>query len=373
MPVGDPWLVQQGGAFCITNRTQAWPGGQSEFNPPSFKEAFASEFKSAGLPIEGDPENLFDTGNSDATADFAVAGVITEFVQHYCTPNLSPSAQTNQKGSVSMTVDWEVYSRLEKQIVATVHTTGDSTLDEPKPAGLSVMTVDAFTQNVRQLAASPDLRRVLAGAPRGETELVKPDAFDKIQLSGSLAAQARPVDASVSSVLLIRAGSVEGSGALISKDGYVVTAAHVVGDAPKVKVRWSDGVETDADVVRVAKGRDVALLKTDPRGHTPLPMRRDEPDVGDPVFAIGSDLGEKFQSSVTKGVMSADRVQAGYAFIQSDVTVGPGSSGGPLFDGQGRVIGLSVLGVREAGFIPTGINFFVPTRDVIDFLSLDPR
>ena len=102
-------------------------------------------------------------------------------------------------------------------------------------------------------------------------------------------------------------------------------------------------------------------------------MRRDEPDVGDPVFAIGSDLGEKFQSSVTKGVMSADRVQAGYAFIQSDVTVGPGSSGGPLFDGQGRVIGLSVLGVREAGFIPTGINFFVPTRDVIDFLSLDPR
>ena len=182
MPVGDPWLVQQGGAFCITNRTQAWPGGQSEFNPPSFKEAFASEFKSAGLPIEGDPENLFDTGNSDATADFAVAGVITEFVQHYCTPNLSPSAQTNQKGSVSMTVDWEVYSRLEKQIVATVHTTGDSTLDEPKPAGLSVMTVDAFTQNVRQLAASPDLRRVLAAAPRGETELVKPDAFDKIQL-----------------------------------------------------------------------------------------------------------------------------------------------------------------------------------------------
>ena len=102
-------------------------------------------------------------------------------------------------------------------------------------------------------------------------------------------------------MVLIRAGGEEGSGVLISKDGYIITAAHVVGDAPQVKVRWSDGVETDATVIRTVKGRDVALLKTDPHGRTPLALRRDEPAVGDPVFAIGSEYGEKFQSSVARG------------------------------------------------------------------------
>ena len=101
-------------------------------------------------------------------------------------------------------------------------------------------------------------------------------------------------------------------------------------------------------------------------------MRRDEPTIGEPVFAVGSTMGDKFQSSVTKGVMSADRIIDGYAYIQSDVTVGPGASGGPLLDAQGRVIGLTVRGVVNLTS-PTGINLFVPARDTIDFLGLDVK
>jgi S1-C subfamily serine protease len=171
--------------------------------------------------------------------------------------------------------------------------------------------------------------------------------------------------------VLIRAGDAQGTGVLVSRDGYIITAAHVVSSATSVKVRWSDGTEATAEVVRDIKGRDVCLLKVDSKGHAPLPLRRDEPPVGEPVFAVGSLLGEKFQSSVTKGVMSADRVNDGYAYIQSDVTTGPGGSGGPLLDAQGRVVGLTVSGIRPLGLIPTGINMFVPARDVIDFLGLD--
>jgi|SRR5581483_8573961 len=65
-----------------------------------------------------------------------------------------------------------------------------------------------------------------------------------------------------------------GSGDLVSNDGYMVTNAHVVGDEKQVRVRWSDGIETTAEVVRVAKERDVALIKTNPRDRDPLPIKR---------------------------------------------------------------------------------------------------
>jgi S1-C subfamily serine protease len=365
LPVGQAFITQQGGLFCVTTRTVTWPGGQSDFNNPSFKDAFRTQFIAAGLKTEGDPDNLFEASTS--TADYAVAGIVTDMTERYCTPRVNDAAQ---KGEVSFSVDWQLYSRLQKQIIATSHTTGSARLDDAKPGGLQILTADAFTENVKQLAQAPAIRKALAGAARAESELVKPDVQDKIPL---LAANGPPrsVEAAVASVVLIRAGDAQGTGVLVSRDGYIITAAHVVSSATSVKVRWSDGTEATAEVVRDIKGRDVCLLKVDSKGHAPLPLRRDEPPVGEPVFAVGSLLGEKFQSSVTKGVMSADRVNDGYAYIQSDVTTGPGGSGGPLLDAQGRVVGLTVSGIRPLGLIPTGINMFVPARDVIDFLGLD--
>lgn len=365
LPVGAVAIVQQSGMFCAPLRTTTWPGGQTEWNIAIFKDAFRGEFVGAGLKVEGDPDNLFDTNPS--TADFAVAGIVTDLSERFCAPN--PTAP-EQKGQISMAIQWELYSRLQKQIIGTFTTHGQASEADAIAGGLAIMTSNAFRENVRQLAGDAGLRRLLAGAPRAEGDLVKPGAMDPIALVNPAASAVRNVDATVSSVVLVRAGGDEGSAVLVSSDGYLLTAAHVVGDAPTVEVRWSDGIETAAQVVRVSKGRDVALLKTDARNRAPLGLRRDEPTVGEPVFAVGSTMGDKFQSSVTKGVMSADRVIDGYAYIQSDVTVGPGASGGPLLDSQGRVIGVTVKGVVGAG-TPTGINLFVPVRDAVDFLGLD--
>jgi S1-C subfamily serine protease len=365
LAVGQPWDVEQGGMFCAVTRSQVWPGGQVDFPILTLKDPFRAQFLAAGLKTEGDPNNLFET--SPASADYAVAGVIVDMHQRVCRPRTTPAEVNNANGEVSMTIDWQVYSRLQKQVVATVHTVGRAELKDPTPGGVQILMVDAFSENVKQLADAADLRKVLAGAPRAETELVKPAAQPSIDLGVALGGQS--VDEAVKSVVLVRSGAGEGSGVLVSKDGYILTAAHVVGDAPKVTIRWSDGAETAGQVVRVAKGRDVALIKTDDHAHAPLKLRRDEPAIGDSVFAIGALYGQKFQSSVTRGVMSADRVFDGYAFIQSDVTVDPGASGGPLLDSQGRVIGLTVMGFRPAG-VPSGVNLFVPAKDAIDFLSL---
>jgi S1-C subfamily serine protease len=171
---------------------------------------------------------------------------------------------------------------------------------------------------------------------------------------------------------MISAGQVEGSGFLVSSDGLLLTVQHVVGDAKYVKVQWSDGLEGLGEVVRSDKTRDVALVKTDPRGRLPIRIRRDPLQPGDTVFAIGAPLGDRFQSTVTRGVVSAYRTFEGLSFVQSDVSVNHGSSGGPLLDEQGEAVGLAEAGLQPAG-APVGINLFTPIGDALDFLGAQPQ
>jgi serine protease Do len=95
---------------------------------------------------------------------------------------------------------------------------------------------------------------------------------------------------------------------------------------------------------------------------------------GGDVFAIGTPLSEKLQFSVTKGVVSGLRTLDKLDFIQSDVTVLPGNSGGPLLDAHGNVIGVTSEGVTTGvlnGSAPLHVNFFIPVTDLAKYLPLD--
>jgi serine protease Do len=155
----------------------------------------------------------------------------------------------------------------------------------------------------------------------------------------------------------------EGSGFIVTPDGYVLTNAHVVEEASEVTVRTTDRREYTAKVVGADKATDVAVLKIDGKN---LPTVK----LGDPsrlrpgewVIAIGSPFG--FENSVTAGVVSAtSRSMAGgsnYApFIQTDVAVNPGNSGGPLFNMNGEVVGInSQIYSRTGGYM--GLSFAIP-------------
>lgn len=153
----------------------------------------------------------------------------------------------------------------------------------------------------------------------------------------------------------------EGSGFVVSADGYILTNAHVVDDANEVTVRMTDRREYRAKVVGIDKSTDVAVLKIDAKN---LPVVR----VGDPqalkagewVIAIGSPFG--FENSVTAGIVSAKArsLDAAYTpFIQTDVAVNPGNSGGPLFNLKGEVVGInSQIYSRTGGY--QGVSFAIP-------------
>lgn len=158
-----------------------------------------------------------------------------------------------------------------------------------------------------------------------------------------------------------------GSGFIVSSDGYILTNAHVVDGANVVTVKLTDKREFKAKVVGADKQSDVAVLKIDASN---LPTVK----IGDPrkskvgqwVVAIGSPYG--FDNTVTSGIISAKSrslPNENYTpFIQTDVPVNPGNSGGPLFNLQGEVIGInSMIYSRTGGF--QGLSFAIPINEAI--------
>jgi serine protease Do len=153
-----------------------------------------------------------------------------------------------------------------------------------------------------------------------------------------------------------------GSGFIVSADGLILTNAHVVEGAEEIVVRLTDRREFRAKLVGADPQTDVAVLRIEARN---LPtVKLGDPSrvkVGEPVLAIGSPYG--FENTVTAGIVSAKSRSLPddtyVPFLQTDVAVNPGNSGGPLFDARGEVIGInSQIYSRTGGFM--GISFAIP-------------
>jgi len=168
----------------------------------------------------------------------------------------------------------------------------------------------------------------------------------------------------------------QGSGFVVSRQGYVLTNAHVITTAPaqpvekanKVYVEFSNGDRVDGEIVGYDLFSDVGVVRVDPGGHrlTPLPLgTSSNVVVGEPVAAIGSPFGN--ENSLSVGVVSGTRrsissVTSEFQLtdaIQTDAAINHGNSGGPLLDGRGRVIGINAQ-IRSNTGGGEGVGFAVP-------------
>ncbi len=153
-----------------------------------------------------------------------------------------------------------------------------------------------------------------------------------------------------------------GSGFIISRDGYVLTSAHVIDNASEIIVRLTDRREFEAEVIGADRRSDVAVLKIEADD---LPTVRigdaSKLEVGEWVLAIGAPFG--FENTATAGIVSAKGRslpnESYVPFIQTDVAINPGNSGGPLFNLDGEVVGINAqIYSRTGGFM--GLSFAVP-------------
>jgi len=162
-----------------------------------------------------------------------------------------------------------------------------------------------------------------------------------------------------------------GSGVIVNSAGFILTNAHVVSRAVKIRVKLADGTENDAKVIGIDLQTDLAVIKIET--NKPLPAARmgdsDKLAVGDWVLAIGSPFG--LEQTVTAGIISAkDRVTESGAtpfqqFLQTDAAINPGNSGGPLLNLAGEVIGINTQIATNTGAY-NGIGFALPSSTAVD-------
>lgn len=167
--------------------------------------------------------------------------------------------------------------------------------------------------------------------------------------------------------------AASGSGFILSQDGYILTNYHVVEHSDTITVSRFDGTAYNAELIGYDPSNDIAVLKVDAAGLTPVVLgNSDLLNVGDPVVAIGNPLGE-LTFSLTYGAVSAkDRqitMQSGSTMnlIQTDCAINSGNSGGALFDLYGQVVGItnakySSSSMGEASI--DNIGFAIPVNDV---------
>lgn len=153
-----------------------------------------------------------------------------------------------------------------------------------------------------------------------------------------------------------------GTGFIISADGYILTNRHVVDGADKITVTMKDRRELDAEIIGEDEASDVAVLKVDAKNLPTLKLGSvNDLEIGEWVMAIGSPLS--FENSVTKGIVSAKgrqiRGQQYIPYIQSDVPINRGNSGGPLINMAGEVVAINTLIFSNTGGY-MGISFSIP-------------
>jgi serine protease Do len=180
--------------------------------------------------------------------------------------------------------------------------------------------------------------------------------------------------------LIVRQHAV-GSGVIVDSAGYIMTNAHVVEGAQRIRVALPLSTDSgravpvgkrhivEARLIGVHKDTDLALLKIDEKDLPTLPLlSQPRPRVGQLVFAIGSPEG--LQNSVTMGVVSAVARQPdpekALTYIQTDAPINPGNSGGPLVDMNGSVLGINTF-ILSAGGGSEGLGFAIPAR-IVDFV-----
>jgi len=364
IPDGETWATISA-INSLSDDKLVWRSEQTEKDVSTAAKFFSEELQKAGFKTTSTTNLFGDSGG----ADFKVGALVTYMRGQYRRALGMIISDDQVRGSVSMAVEWQVYSPLERKVVATIRTTGRFESSDYAPSVLPAI-YGAFRQNARLLLNDASFRTLVStplvaeATPRSASATGAPIRLNMEPLAD------RSLAGAAGSVASVFTSDGMGSAFLISKDGLLITNQHVTGSSRYVKVKWSTGSEVLGEVVRSDARRDVALIKADAGSLQPLSLRRSPIEPGEAVFAVGTPLDESLEGTITKGIVSAKRIYDGLNYIQSDVVVTHGSSGGPLLDEKGAVVGITVSGRTIAGGAPTGFNFFIPIADALQALSI---
>jgi len=362
------------GQNCLTKSLDLVVTAQTnQINNVNTEKKMQEIFSANNYKFVGKREAIF-AGQQAESADLSVAAIITDIKMRVCQKGnnrLKPEANVE----VYLKVEWQLFDPLDRRVIYKGQTQGyerNDYDDIDNSAGRSAMNTALANAMLNLLAENNFVQN-----------LQKTDDLPKINtdnaqhlkvISHSILKKSRFVDDAESlqnSVVTVRTTTGHGTGFYVSKDGYILTNAHVVNDAQTVLIITKER-QFKADVIRKDQQRDIALLKPrEPVNVAALSLSARPTKVGETIYVIGTPLDEKLEHTITSGIVSASRKnEDGLTYYQTDAALNAGNSGGPAFNNTGEVMGIAVSGLFSKGGTGLNINFLIPIDDAISKLNI---
>jgi S1-C subfamily serine protease len=378
---GDKIGIKAGSAGCAGSQHDLfWNEGRITGSDQELADDFYQEMHRANYNVVGDSNQLFSDQSADSVDPEYLVGARVDRIdmvicaQTHAVMFLDPDGTL--KGSTQLTVTWQLFSTLERKVVLEVKTQGSSQSSTGTLDGDISLFQDAFAAAAGNLAADRRFHDLLAGkTPAGKVSGPVTDApmsvVSAAAFQGGITTNAQAIE---KAVVTVRSGAGQGSGFFIAPD-LILTNYHVAGGSKHLKILLADGSQLDGSLTRAHAGRDVALIRVEDGHYNPLPLRLYPVKIAEEVYAIGTPLDDQFAGTVTRGVVSQlKKDKRGLEMIQADASIQHGSSGGPLLDNQGNVVGIAVAGIMAgAEETSVGLNFFIPIADALRYLNVNVR
>lgn len=331
--------------------------------------------ESLGYDVVRSDKTSFDVYYEKSRAELLISATVVDLKINLCDLYFRWDwRSTNQSvGEAYMKVNWEIYDPLNKNTMGKITTEGIGYLPTPMKKGKELILMRALENAAENLGRSQEFYDIVIGKSQTYPYPQKyKHSWLELVASRPLYNQGIQKDYNFirRSVILVRTSGGHGSGFYINDEGYALTNYHVVGQAKTVSVVDSIGTTYTADVIRVDKRRDVALIKAPISNNTYIPLQTKKfPKMLDKVYALGAPLRESLKGTVSEGIISNFRKSSrtGLGMIQASVEIAPGSSGGPLLDKYGNVIGIAVEGYGQN---VTQYSRFIPIVDALKALNL---
>jgi serine protease Do len=268
--------------------------------------------------------------------------------------------------SAEGSIDWEILdiygqTKLSKTIVCN---SGDfsSNFYNKNDEYIAAIIEDLVNTSFFKLMQTSEVKKLLK-----QEKNIEP-TYEKLAILKPTLAVKQLSMATNATVTITNKGS-HGSGCIISKDGYIVTNYHVIAGNNPLEVILNDGRKLPCKFIRGHEESDLALLKVEMDFPTSYLLPAiGKYSVGDDVFAIGTPNSVELGQTLSKGIVSGVRKKEKMEWIQTDVSVNPGNSGGALVNKNGELIG--IVNSKLVGFGVEGIAFCIPAQQVFEMLRL---
>ncbi len=228
--------------------------------------------------------------------------------------------------------------------------------------------LDGVYASLIQVLQNEEVRKTMKRDEMAEAEKERKQ-WDVISIP-TVRSREEKVGKNITSVLTLKRKIGHGSGCIVSPDGYLVTNAHVVRQKDTIQVIFNDQTRSKARVIRRSSVSDLALLKMDTTGLRPLRIAEgSHVPIGKKAYSIGTPKNLDLGQSLTKGIISGKREFNELSYIQTDVSMNPGNSGGALLNEEGELIGIT--NAKLKGEDVEGIGFAIPLSAVKKYLKLE--